>query len=175
MEYGSTTVTFSMPCSPTPPDDALEFYYEVVEPTVAEFMTDPANKRRGCLACLALTSMTEHYFHARLASTALTKNKFKGELRKDNWTIGAIADVANATKHVLGDVQRAKWGYKDIDVNELNGTGIMRAGWPLGGREVLVGLDRAWRLSELLQVAMRFWQAKLGIAFGPEAGETGNG
>jgi len=151
-----------MPDSPQPADDALLFFREVVEPTVAEFMTDRANKRRGCLACLALASMTEHYFHARPELASIGKAEFKAKVRNENWAVGAIADVANATKHVLGDMQRGKWGYDDVNTHQLSAFGILRAGWPLGGHEVLIGPDRAWRLSTLLDAAMTFWQAKLG-------------
>jgi len=49
----------------SPLDDAMIFFREVVEPTVAEFVERPDDRRRGCLACLCLASMADHYFHAR--------------------------------------------------------------------------------------------------------------
>ncbi len=151
-----------MPGSPQPADDALLFFRDVVEPTVAEFMADRADKRRGCLACLALTSMTEHFFYARVGSSKKACGAFKSSVRGENWAVGAIADVANATKHVLR--HEKKWGYDDVSTHRLNVFGIMRAGWPLGGREVLVGPDRAWRLPELIECAMNFWRDKLGLS-----------
>jgi hypothetical protein len=162
-----------MPDSPLPTDDAMLFFREVVEPTVAEFMTDRSNKRRGCLACLAVASMTEHYFHARSELASLGKAEFKAKVRKEDWAVGAIADVANATKHVLGHSHRGKWGYDDVSTHQLNTVGTMRAGWPVGGREVLIGSDRAWRLSILLNAAVTFWQAKLAIVPTPGAEESG--
>ena len=148
-------------------DNAMYFFRDIVEPTVEEFMADRASKRRGCLACLALASMTEHFFHARPELAAVGKAPFKASLREENWSIGAILDVANATKHVIGDENRGKWGYRDVAPYQLNSFGIMRAGWPLGGDEVLVGPDRAWRLSDLIKCAMTFWRQKLGVEGGP--------
>jgi hypothetical protein len=149
--------------SQPPADDALLFFREVVEPTVAEFMGDRANKRRACLACLAVASMTEHYFYARPELAPLRTHEFKAKVRSENWAVGAVADIANATKHVVGDEGRGKWGYDDLNTYQLNRFGIMRAGWPLGGHEVLAGPDRAWRVSTLLDTATTFWKRKLGI------------
>ena len=154
---------WSMSESPQTEDDALLFFREIVEPTVAEFMATRSDKRRGCLACLALASLTEHFFHARPDLVVVGSAEFKARIRKENWAVGAIADVANATRHVLGDKRRGKWGYGDVSTHQLNACGIMRAGWPLGGQEVLVGPDCAWRLPELIECTMTFWRQKLDL------------
>lgn len=152
-----------MPNSLQPTDDALRFFREMVEPTVAEFMDDRADKRRGCLACLALASMTEHFFQARSDLSAVDRASFKARVRSENWAVGAITDVANATKHVVGAKDRSKWGYNDLQAMEMGQCGVLRFGWPINGEEVLVGPDRAWRLSELIECAMVFWRQKLGL------------
>ena len=148
-----------MPDSLPSNDAALLFFRDMVEPTVAEFMADRTDKRRGCLACLMVASLTEHYFQARPDLATMSRENLKGSLRKESRAVGTIADVANATKHVLGDHPRGKVGYEDVDSQQLNVAGIMQAGWPLG-REVLVGPDR---LSDLLERAMYFWRNKLGL------------
>lgn len=154
-------------------DPALAFFREVVEPTVAEFLADPADKRRGCLACLAIAGMTEHFLHARpdLArggDAALMG--LKGALCRENAAIGWIADVANATKHVLRPAARGnRVGYGDVEPVVTSRFGVMRMGWPLGGEEVVVGPEREWLLRELVEEAMRFWRARLGLVSAGEA------
>lgn len=147
---------------------ALAFFREVVEPTVAEFLADPADKRRGCLACLVLASMTEHHFHAQpdlAAGGEGALKKLKGDLRRENAALGWIADVANATKHVLRPASRGnRVGYRDVEVIATNECGVARIGWPLHGEEVVVGPEREWLLSELVEEAMRFWRARLTLA-----------
>ena len=152
-----------MPDSLQPADDALMFFRDMVEPTVAEFMANRADKRRGCLACLVLASMTEHFFHARPELCAVGRAAFKARVRSENWAVGAIADVANATKHVAGATDRGKWGYSDLQAMEMGQCGVLRCGWPINGEEVLVGPDRAWRLSELIECTILFWRQKLGL------------
>lgn len=146
---------------------ALAFFREVVEPTVREFLADPADKRRGCLACLALAGMTEHYFHASsdLAQGGKPRlTALKGELRRENAAIGWIADVANATKHVERPEKRGnRIGYGDVATLVTNQCGVIRAGWPLGGKEVVVGSECEWLLSELVGETMRFWRGKLNL------------
>lgn len=151
------------------PDAAAKFYRDIVKPTVEEFLADPSDKRRGCLASLALSSMAEHFFHARNPDAGNKRgalDSFKKEVRCANWAVGAVMDVANATKHVLRPERSGKWGYEDIDEHKLNTFGVMRFGWPMGGSEILVGPDRAWRLSTLVNEASRFWENRLA----PDAG-----
>lgn len=150
-------------------DTALAYFREIVEPTVAEFMRDPSDKRRGCLAALAVASMTEHFFHARpdIAAAGTNLATFKGHIRNHtrggNAAVGWVADVANATKHVHSRGSRP--GYNQINTMQMNQAGVMRAGWPLGGDEVLVGDLPAppWRLSELIEETLKFWRARLGL------------
>jgi hypothetical protein len=68
-------------------DNATAFFRDVVEPTVAEFMHDRSNKRLGCLACLAVASMTEHYFYGRLQDSASKKAEFKAQVHRENKAI----------------------------------------------------------------------------------------
>ena len=107
--------------------------------------------------------MTEHFFHARLNLIATDRASFKASIRRENWAVGAIADVANATKHVVGAKDRGKWGYNDLQAMEMGQCGILRCGWPINGEEVLVGADHEWRLSELVECVMDFWREKLGL------------
>lgn len=108
--------------------------------------------------------MTEHFFHAcpdlaRDGDAALAT--FKGSLRTENAALGWIADVANAMKHVRPHSGRI--GYGDVEVLATNECGVMRAGWPLGGEEVVVGAEREWLLRELVKEAMRSWRGRLGV------------
>lgn len=149
---------------PCTPDDALAFFREVVEPTAAEFLALPDDKRRGVLAALAVAAMTEHYFHAcpdlaRDGDAALAN--LKGALRRENAAIGWIADVANATKHVHRH-RPDRLGYSDVSVVRTGVMGTMRVGWPMGhGQEVVVGPNAEWRLVTLLEEALRFWRVRL--------------
>lgn len=152
-----------MPDSVPSNDDALQFFREVVEPTVAEFMADRANKRLGCLACLALASMTEHYAHARLGGTEQACETFKRASRKENKAVGWIADVANATRHVARSVKHGAMGFRDIQAMEMGQCGVMRCGWPMWDEEIIVGTEHQWILSELIECAMGFWRQKLGL------------
>lgn len=148
-------------------DAAQTFFRDMVEPTVAEFLTDPSDKRRGCLACLVVASMTEHYFQAHPDLPHASIASFKTQLRRDNWVLGAIADIANATKHVA-PTRSEKWSYADINVINSGQCGILQCGWPIGaGDEVLVGPDMNWRLVELLEIAMDYWRAEVGGIFQP--------
>lgn len=145
-------------------DPALLFLQEMVEPTVLEFLAAPDDKRRGCLACLVLSSMTEHYFHARPALAGAGLAAFKAAIRKDNQAVGWIADVANATKHVRrhGRQGTSRLGYGDVRSEEMGQCDMIQADWPIEGEEVLVGPDWDWRLSDLIEATMAFWQGKVG-------------
>ena len=146
-----------------PDDDALLFFHEMVEPTVDEFMKDHGNRRRGCLACLVIASMTEHYFHARLDPMLERVEDFKSAISSENRAVEWITDVANGTKHVVRKKKLNKIGYADVQRKETGLVGILRAGWPIGGEEVLVGRNHEWRLSNLIETAMTFWRGKLGL------------
>jgi hypothetical protein len=120
----------------TDPDPALLYFRYIVEPTVAEFMADKADRRRGVLAALALASMTEHFFLARpalLGSDRKALDTFKEKIRQPptgNGAVGLIADVANATKHVVRVPRGAsvRPGFEDVRVANIGAVGIMRVG-----------------------------------------------
>ena len=97
-----------------PDDAARSFFREIVEPTVVEFLEQPADRRRGCLACLCLSSMSDHYFHARPKSVdgCANPNAFRVKLGDTNWAVKQVFGVANATKHVKRRTGRV--GYEDV-------------------------------------------------------------
>ena len=135
----------------------------MVEPTVAEFMTDPSDKRRGCLACLALASMTAHYIHEFSDGSEQARRKMTQVFRDENKALGWIADVANATRHVERSSKYDAIGFADIQTMEMGQCGVLRCDWPMGGDEVLVGPEHEWRLSDLTECTMNFWRARLGL------------
>lgn len=142
-----------------PLDDALRFFAEMVELTVVDFLANPHDKRLGCLACLTLASMTEHFYEATIAGAGLSKSDFKGAIRAECPPMGWVADVANATKHVHGFSDRI--GFDAINSTEMDTLGVARFGWPFGGTEVLVGEAMEWRLSTLVTEALSFWRRKV--------------
>lgn len=156
-----------------PSDRAQKWFEEIVEPTVAEFLVQPDCKRKGCLAILAVASMTEHYFHARYGFhvTGESRKQFGPKLAKFRETIrdykngtgiapiGMVADLANATKHV---VSKNGMDHEGMKAERLNVYGVMRYGWPYGlGTEILVGENQEWRLVEILECCVEFWRVKL--------------
>lgn len=172
----------------TPADPALEWFRDVVEPTVAEFLATPGDKRRGCLAALAIDAMVDHFYQARPD----IKDKFKKvqAFRRSIWdkdrkgppglgrnaTVSLLHDVANATKHVERfepqPGKAGRMGYQDIHSSPLNTFGIARFGWPFSSEpEILVGENREWRLVELIDCAMIFWREKLDLPRSPTATE----
>jgi hypothetical protein len=96
------------------PDRAIWFYREVVEPTVVGFLSKPDDIRLGCLACIALSSMVEHYFHARRQEfQGQNAQEFRRSLGSDS-AVEIVFDVANATKHVVTGRKR------DMDFNAVS-------------------------------------------------------
>ena len=159
-----------------------------MEPTVAEFLATPGDKRRGCLAALAIDAMVDHFYQARPD----IKDKFKKvqAFRRSIWdkdrkgppglgrnaTVSLLHDVANATKHVERfepqPGKAGRMGYQDIHSSPLNTFGIARFGWPFSSEpEILVGENREWRLVELIDCAMIFWREKLDLPRSPTATE----
>ena len=108
--------------------------------------------------------MTEHYYHARTDCERLQLSAFRKILRDECYAIGWVEDAANAMKHVKPDRKGSRWGYGDIETYRLNVCGTARCGFPMGGHEVLLGPERAWRLGEVIKVAVAFWRGKLGVA-----------
>lgn len=78
-------------------DSVTVFFHEIVEPTVAEFLTSPNDKRRGCLAAFALSAMADHFYQAR-PDTAESLARFKSDIRGLNGAVGLVADVSNTTQ-----------------------------------------------------------------------------
>ncbi|MFG1346117.1 hypothetical protein V5F59_14580 [Xanthobacter autotrophicus DSM 431] len=148
------------------PAVAIEFYQQIVEPTVTEFFADPSDKRLACLACLCLSALAEHYVHAT-AEASETKSSVK-ELRlssrRENWAVGQVNDIANATKHVIRSGPGIR--YEDLGTQEVE-VGNLRCGWPINGVEVMVETSpdgTLWLVTELVESANEWWRRKLGVA-----------
>ncbi|WP_439596713.1 hypothetical protein [Falsiroseomonas sp.] len=157
------------------PDDLLQnaaaaFFTEMVEPTVAEFMAAPDNRRRGCLACLVVSSLADHYFHAieapKLGEVSTKKlrealKSFRNGVAAENWSVNQVHDIANATKHYakMGD----RVVLSDLQADEIGEFGVLQFGWPINGRYVIVEVapDNTWLLSELVEEAARYWRYRL--------------
>jgi hypothetical protein len=143
-------------------DDALTFLREMVEPTVAEFLERPDDRRRGCLACLCLASMADHYFHARPGSRDGCDNAdaFRRYVGGLNGAVKQVIGVANATKHV--ERRRGRVGYQDVSAQQIN-LGNMRCGWPFTGTQVMVEVEDGyvWLLSDLVEAAVAFWRDRV--------------
>jgi hypothetical protein len=107
--------------------------------------------------------MTEHYAYARLGGTKQACEAFKRASSDENKAVRWVADVANATRHVVRLVARDAIGFRDIQAMEMGQCGVMRCGWPMWGEEIIVGTEHQWRLSELIECAMGFWRQKLGL------------
>jgi len=142
--------------------DAATFFAEMVLPTVAEFLRGRADKRLGCNACLALASMSDHYFHTLGAAVAphFDVDKYRRSHAAKNWAVGTIIGIANATKHVLRKPGRV--GFGDVFADNIT-CGNLRCGWPINGREVMVEVapDNLWLLSDLVEEATRYWIEKV--------------
>jgi hypothetical protein len=147
--------------SVTPHGEAHLFFREIVTPTVAEFMADPSDKRRGCLACLVLASMTEHYIHEFSDGSEQACKKMKQAFRDENKALGWITDIANATRHVKRLSKYEAIGFGDIRTMEMGQCGVLRCDWPIAGEEVLVGPEHEWRLSDLIESTMDSWRKRL--------------
>jgi hypothetical protein len=142
-------------------DNGLTFFREMVEPTVAEFLAGPDDRRRGCLACLCLASMADHYFHAQPAfrDGCGDVRAFRVKIAGANWAVGQVIGIANAAKHVVRRSGRV--GYDDIAPRQI-AFGNLRCGWPINGRQVMVQAEggKLWLLSHLAQAALEFWRSR---------------
>lgn len=146
------------------PEAAINFYMEVVEPTVTSFLNKPNDKRLACLACLCLSALAEHYIHAtteREAAASALK-AFRISSRNENWAIGQVNDIANATKHVIR--RGSGLGYQDINTEEII-VGNLQCGWPINGEEVMVETspDKLWLVTDLVETTNEWWRTKLGL------------
>jgi hypothetical protein len=142
--------------------EAATFFAEMVLPSVAEFLRERADKRRGCLACLALASMSDHFF--RTQGTPVAPHRDADSCRRShaavNWSVGTIIGIANATKHALRKPGRV--GFGDVFADDI-AWGNLRCGWPINSREVMVQVapDNLWLLSDLVGEAARYWAGKV--------------
>ena len=134
----------------------------MVEPTVSEFLADPSDHRKGCLACLCLASMADHFFHARPDSRGGCKDadSFRAMVGKSDWAVGQIIGIANATKHV--ERRRGRVGYQDVSAQKIT-LGNLRCGWPFNGSQVMVETKAGelWLLSHLVEAAMVYWRNRV--------------
>src|SRR4051812_28761799 len=82
-------------------DEAVEFFFEVVEPTVEEFLKDPGNKRRGFQAASVLSSMADYHFHATPSVQARyhKESAYRASVSPESSDYALVCDVANAGKH----------------------------------------------------------------------------
>jgi hypothetical protein len=172
-----------MPNQP-PDDDAVLFYLQVVEPTVSEFLEEPGDFRKAALACLTLSAMADHFFHARTPMPGfLTVGAFRGSLRYDSKadkkpgevsSLGFVLDIANAVKHVTRGFQGDRVGFSDVETFTLDeesyepetDDGDLDLGdfSPPLGDQVMVEIDGMLRLvSGLVEVANETWRKKLGF------------
>ncbi|MBB3264072.1 hypothetical protein FHW79_001687 [Azospirillum sp. OGB3] len=143
-------------------DGAVEFFREMVEPTVAEFLDRPDDRRLGCLACLCLASMADHYFHARprMRDERADPNGFRRKIGESHWAVRQVIGVANATKHVVRLTGRV--GYQDISAQPITCANL-RAGWPINGNQEMVEVEggELWLLADLVEAALEFWRDRL--------------
>lgn len=151
-------------------DKALSFFQEIAIPTVAEFLNKPDDKRLGCLACLCLSHMADHVFHAwkeiKRNPSCRTITDYRSYLMDENFALKQIFDVANATKHVLrkqGVKSNApRVGFEDIQTQAITIRNL-RCNWPINGNHVMVEVrdDELWLLSDLVKLVKVFWIEKL--------------
>jgi hypothetical protein len=149
----------------TADDRALWFFQEVVEPTVEGFLREPESMRLGCLACMALDSMVEHYFHARpIEGGASAPERLRAALSV-NWAFKQVSAVANATKHVKPDRRRDRIGFEAVETRRIDFS-TARFGWPISGDQVMVDVAPSgpWPLSQLVTAAQEMWRVKLDLA-----------
>ena len=141
---------------------ASEFYHEVVAPTVSDFLNRPHDRRLACLACLCLSSMAVHYIHAVAEPAKISKeiSSFWTAVRAENWAVGQVHDIANATKHVIR--RGPGVGYGDVSSQQIV-VGNLRAGWPFAGMQVMVEVEpgNVWLVKDLVEAANQWWRDKL--------------
>jgi hypothetical protein len=148
-------------------DRALWFFQEVVEPFVEEFLRDPASMRLGCVACIVLDSMVDHYFHARPIEGAATNPERLRAALSANWAFRQVSAVANAMKHVKPDRRTDRSGFEKVETWRID-LGNFRAGWPMSGDEVMVDVapSGSWPLPQLVKAAEEMWRGKLNLTAG---------
>ena len=171
---------------------AREYYDLIARPTVAEFLADIDDPRRGMLACMALLHTVDHVFHNRIAdgekaNEQVTRfNDAKSHLGEGlvpgTGTFGyaTVQAFANASKHAR--LTRAKlnpgFGSKDYEivapgfVDELD-CDASYIGDEVGGVTVLWDKFSAVNLKEAIEHTMRVLEAEFHeLTDPPEAGAS---
>jgi hypothetical protein len=74
--------------------DAIQFADEIVDPTIAEFESDPRSTRRAFLACVATFHMIDYIMHPAHAGAR------REEFRRESSAFATVDRVAHAFKHV---------------------------------------------------------------------------
>lgn len=130
--------------------NALEFYDSIVVPTVSEFESNPTDKRRAFLACLAAFHLCDYLEPDRAKRRILYE-----KLRLECPQFETVERVANAFKHTVS-------GRRPLPVNLVYSrppaiagrmqAGVSRLGDFKGGVEVWGerGTDIAFALSQTL-------------------------
>jgi hypothetical protein len=143
----------------------IDFFTQIVLPTVADFSRNPGDIRLGVLACVVLQAMNEHYFHHNQADPGrvhgcISVADFKGALRTRDWSFGQIMDIANGTKHAVP--KPGKTGLNDLHQAVPNEMGVLRAGFPLSPeRHLFIDGDNAWMLNMLTDHVAETWKTIL--------------
>lgn len=154
----------------------VEFFNNVVEPTVDEYLARPEDIRRGRLAAIVLNHMVD-YWHV---DTGEDKNTIHAVLRADTpipnhpgySAAGIIRDLADASKHAKLD--RKKPPPQLTDAGQVKRYYI--GAWntapfntvPWGGQQavdVRVELDdgNVFLLANAIRIVTNAWRNKLGI------------
>ncbi len=145
----------------------IEFFREIVQPTIEDFVKRPGDIRLGVLACLVLQAMNEHYYQHNRSDLDKVRgcadvDAFKHALRMDDWAFGQIMDVANATKHVH---TRSGKKFSDLHHEVPGACGVMRCGFPISAQKyVFIDEENAWLLCQLVEYVTEKWSATLGLA-----------
>jgi hypothetical protein len=129
------------------PTNDVEFFTQIVLPTVEEFSRNPGDIRRGVIACLTLQAMNEHYFHNNIFDSEKSKkvnDKLLGDFKKDLQINSAafryIMEIANGTKH-------ATKRFYDLTLQAPGVCGIAQCGFPMSSEDyVFTDKEYTWPL-----------------------------
>ncbi len=95
------------------PASASHFFASMVEPTVAEFVANPLDIRRGRLTALVLHHMVDHFALDGYVGNDTRKriDDVRTGLRTAWPDLPFIEDVADATKHARLDIRKSNPRY----------------------------------------------------------------
>lgn len=149
----------------------MQFFVEVVRPTVAEYLNATWDRRKACLATLVLWSMVDHHHQARLrfvpgdAGRRRAREAFvaRGE------AFALLRDVAEATKHAAlrGDGEGVYFGQVKGTPRGTGGYGVGSTGYGVAGawgnRDVYVvhGDGNFSFLEECVREVLAYWGREL--------------